>query len=187
MTLPSPLVPKKVQTYLVWRHSDIISDVMSKTRKSPKIAKIMVFRYFFKQKLHFLTMMCVKVCLHMFLLQINQINKIKHSESVSWKQKTRFVCNFHWKSVFGQFFFWTQRSITQRRVITLGPIFKKMVLNREQGLKEKSHEVSARKNNNRLRYNKKCRGGQIPPPGSFRVKPTKLVLFFSSGLNHACI
>ena len=28
----------------------------------------------------------------MFLLQINQINKIKHSESVSWKQKTRFVC-----------------------------------------------------------------------------------------------
>ena len=46
----------------------------------------MVFRYFFKQKLHFLAMMCVKVCLHMFLLQINQINKIKHSESVSWKQ-----------------------------------------------------------------------------------------------------
>ena len=33
-------------------------------------------------------MMCVKVCLHMFLLQINQINKIEHSESVSWKQKT---------------------------------------------------------------------------------------------------
>ena len=87
MTLPSPLVPKKVQIYLVWCHSDIISDVMSKTRKSPKIAQIMVFRYFFKQKLHFLAMMCVKVCLHMFLLQINQINKIKHSESVSWKQK----------------------------------------------------------------------------------------------------
>ena len=88
MTLPSPLVPKKIQTYLVWRHSDVISDVMSKTRKSPKIAKIMVFRYFFKQKLHFLAMMCVKVCLHMFLLQINQINKIKHSESVSWNKKT---------------------------------------------------------------------------------------------------
>ena len=30
--------------------------------------------------------------------------------------------------------------------------------NGAQGLKEKSHEVSARKNNNRLRYNKKCRG-----------------------------
>ena len=87
MTLPSPLVPNKFKTYLVWRHSDVISDVMSKTRKSPKIAKIMVFRYFFKQKLHFLAMMCVKVCLHMFLLQINQINKIKHSESVSWKTK----------------------------------------------------------------------------------------------------
>ena len=84
---PKSIGTKKVQTYLVWRHSDIISDVMSKTRKSPKIAKIMVFRYFFKQKLLFLAMMCVKVCLHMFLLQINQINKIKHSESVSWKQK----------------------------------------------------------------------------------------------------
>ena len=47
MTLPSPLVPKKVQTYLVSRHSDVISDVMSKTQKSPKIAKIMVFRYIF--------------------------------------------------------------------------------------------------------------------------------------------
>ena len=114
---------KKVQTYLVWRHSDIISNVMSKTRKSPKIAKIMVFRYFFKQNMHFLAMMCVKVCLHMFLLQINQINKIKHSESVSWKQKTRFVCNFHWKSVFWSVFRWTQRSITHCRAITLNPIF----------------------------------------------------------------
>ena len=70
-------------------------------------------------------------------------------------------------SIENQFFFffsvfrWTQRSITQRRVITLGLIFKKMVLNRAQGLKKKSHEVSARKNNNRLRYNKKCRGGRI--------------------------
>ena len=105
MTLPSLLVPKKVQTYLVWRHSDVISDVMSKARKSPKIAKIMVFRCFFaifSSKVAFLAMMCVKLCLHMFLLQINQINKIKHNESVSWKQKkkkTRFVCNFHWKSV----------------------------------------------------------------------------------------
>ena len=39
-----------------------------------------------------------------------------------------------------------------------------MVLNQAQGLKEKSHEVSARKNNNRLIYNEKCRGGRIPPP-----------------------
>ena len=46
---------------------------------------------------------------------------------------------------------------------------KKMVLNRAQGLKEKSHEVSAQKNNNQLRYNKKCWGGRIPPPGPFRV------------------
>ena len=39
-----------------------------------------------------------------------------------------------------------------------------MVLNRAQGLKKKSHEVSARKNNNRLRYNKKCRGGADSAP-----------------------
>ena len=64
-----------------------------------------------------------------------------------------------------QFFRCTQRAITQRRVITLGLIFIKMVLNRAQGLKDKSQEVSARKNNNRQRYNKKCRrGGRIPPP-----------------------
>ena len=44
---PESIGSKKVQTYLVWRHSDVINDVMSKTRKSPKIAKIMVFRYFF--------------------------------------------------------------------------------------------------------------------------------------------
>ena len=68
-----------------------------------------------------------------------------------------------------QFFRCTQRAITQRRVITLGPIFIKMVLNRAQGLKDKSQEVSARKNNNRQRYNKKCRrgGGRIPPPRLF--------------------
>ena len=31
-------------------------------------------------------MMCVKVCLHIVSLQINQINTLEHSESVSWKQ-----------------------------------------------------------------------------------------------------
>ena len=46
MTLPSPLVPKKIKTCLAWRNSDVISDVMSKTRKSPKIPKIMVFAIF---------------------------------------------------------------------------------------------------------------------------------------------
>ena len=71
-----------------------------------------------------------------------------------------------------QFFRCTLRAITQRRVIILGPIFIKMVLNRAQGLKKKSQEVSARKNDNRQRYNKKCRRGadSAPPPGSFRVK-----------------
>ena len=52
-----------------------------------------------------------------------------------------------------------------------------MVLNQAQGLKEKSQEVSARKNNNRQRYNKKCQGGGqiLAPPGSFRVKAWKFV------------
>ena len=176
MTLPSPLVPKKKSKHTLY-------DV--KTRKSPKISKIMVFCYFFKQKLHFLAMMCVKVCLHMFLLQIIQINKIKHSGSVSWKtkrQKTRFVCNFNGKSVFRC----TQRAITQRHVITLGSIFIKMVLNRAQGLKEKSQEVSARKNNNRQRYNKKCRRGadSAPPPSSFRVNNSP---FFRITDSRACL
>ena len=34
-------------------------------------------------------MVYVKVCLHMFLFQVNQINKIKHHKSVSWKQKKK--------------------------------------------------------------------------------------------------
>ena len=49
--------------------------------------------------------------------------------------------------------------------------FLKMVLNWAQDLKRKSHEVSARTNNNRLRYNKKCRGG-----GGFRPPPALLGL-----------
>ena len=158
---PESIGTKEVQTYLVWRHSD----VMSKTQKSPKIAKIMVFRYFFKQKLHFLAMMCVKVCLHMFLLQINQINKIKHSESVSWKQKMWFVCNFHWKSVFGQFFVGPSALLPRHYPKS---DFCKNGFKFSARLK-KNHEVSARINDNRLRYNKKCRGGRIPSPGSFRV------------------
>ena len=124
---PESIGTKKIQTYLVWRHSDVISDVMSKTQKSPKSWFFAIFSPFFQAKLHFLAMMCVKVCLHMFLLQINQIDKIKHSESVSWKQKTRFVCNFHWKSVFCPFFVGPsallRNAVSISVVITLGPIF----------------------------------------------------------------
>ena len=85
---PESIGTKKIQNIPCMTSSDVISNVMSKTRKSPKIAKVMVFRYFFKQKLLFFSNdVCVKVCLHMFLLQINQVNKIKHSGSVSWKTK----------------------------------------------------------------------------------------------------
>ena len=46
-----------------------------------------------------------------------------------------------------------------------------MELNWAQGLKEKSHEVSARKNNNRLRYNKKMsRGVDSAPPALLGLK-----------------
>ena len=71
------------------------------------------------------------------------------------QKKTRFVCNFNRKSVFRctqrattrrcVVARCTQRATTQRRVITLGPIFIKMVLNRAQGLKEKSQEFQREK------------------------------------------
>ena len=86
------------------------------------------------------------------------------------RPKTRFVCNFNGKSVFCC----TQCAITQRRVITLSPMFIKMVLNQAQGLKKKSQEVSARKNNNRQTYNKTIRRGADSAPGSFRVKSLKV-------------
>ena len=59
-------------------------------QKSPKS---WFFAIFSGKSCIFLAMMCVKVCLHMFLLQINQINKIKHRESVSWEQKNT-ICSY---------------------------------------------------------------------------------------------
>ena len=41
---------------------------------------------------------------------------------------------------------------------------KKNDLKLSAKLEGKSHEVSARKNNNRLRYNKKCQGGSDSAP-----------------------
>ena len=60
----------------------------------------------------------------------------------------------------------TQRAIMRHSVITLGPIFTKMVLNRAQGSKEKSQEVSMQKNVDQWRYNKNVEGGGFcrPPP-----------------------
>ena len=50
-----------------WRH--VKNTKITKNRQNHG------FSLFFQAKLHFLAMMCVKVCLHMLLLQINQINK----------------------------------------------------------------------------------------------------------------
>ena len=97
-----------------WRH--VKNTKITKNRQNHG------FSLFFQARLHFLAMMYVKVCLHMFLLQINQINKIKHSKSVSWKQKKHDLCVISIENQFLVTFRWTQRSITQRRVITLGPI-----------------------------------------------------------------
>ena len=163
-----------------WRHV--------KNTKITKNRQNRGFSLFFQAKVAFFgNDVCQSILTHV-LTPNKPNNKIKHSEKVSWKQKTRFVCNFHWKSVFGQFFvgpsaplpgadphmvrigtgppFWQINHansayfrlflgyfrvisatrpplldlglpflhildpplITQRRVITLGPIFKKMVL-----------------------------------------------------------
>ena len=64
------------------------------------------------------------------------------------------MCNFNGKSSF---------SLTQRAV-TLGPIFTKMVLNRLQGSKEKSQEVSVQKMSTSGDITKNVGGGPILPP-----------------------
>ena len=81
----------------------------------------MVFPYFFKQKLHFLAMMFVKEWLHMFLLQINQIRK--NIVKVYPENEKHDLCIISIENPFLVSFSLAQRSITQRRVITLGPIF----------------------------------------------------------------
>ena len=72
-----------------------------------------------------------------------------------------------------QFFHCTQRAFTQRRVITLGPMFIKKVLNRAQGFEgKKSRSFSAKKITTGRDITKNVEGGadSAPPPGSFRVK-----------------
>ena len=114
-------------------------------------------------------MMCVKVYLHMVLLQINQINKIKHSESVFWKQK-HYLCEISIENQFLVSFSLDPALYYATPRHNPRSDFCKNGLKLSARLK-KEKEVSAQKNNNRLRYNKKCRGGGIPPPpGSFRVK-----------------
>ena len=50
---PESIGTKKVQTYLVWRHSDVISDIMSKTQKITKNRQNHGFSLFFQAKVAF--------------------------------------------------------------------------------------------------------------------------------------
>ena len=74
---------------------------------------------------------------------------------VQKRQKARFICNFNGKSSFSL----TQCAITQRRVITLGPNFTKIVLNQAQGSTEKSQEVLVRKMSISVDITKNIGGG----------------------------
>ena len=73
------------------------------------------------------------------------------------------MCNFNGK----ESFLLTHRAITQRSVISLSPIFTKMVLNRAQGLKEKVKKFQCEKMSTGGDITKNVGGG---PPSSFRVK-----------------
>ena len=57
--------------------------------------------------------------------------------------------------------------------------FYKNGLKSSPRLEKNVKKFQRKKNNNRQRYNKKCRSwvDSAPPPGSFRVKKTKLMLF----------
>jgi len=74
-------------------------------------------------------------------LIFNEAGKIKYIQ-ISVKLTPKFLCKTNGKMDF----LGARRAITQCRVITVRPIFFKMVLNRAQSLNEKSHEISARKN-----------------------------------------
>ena len=73
-------------------------------------------------------MMYVKECFHTFLLQIHQIDTIKHCASAQKRQKNK------------------NKNKNKNKKKTRFTIFTKMVLNHAQGSKEKSQEVSVRKN-----------------------------------------
>ena len=80
------------------------------------------------------------------------------------------------KISFWSVFRWTQRSITQRHAITLGPIFKKMVLNRAQGLKKKVMKFQREKITTGSDIPKNVEGGRIPPPALLGLKRTQKIV-----------
>ena len=145
MTLPSSLVPKKNSKHTLYDVT--VTSLVTSCQKHENHQKSWFFAIM-KQKLHFLAMMCVKVCLHMFLLQINQINKIKHSGSVSWKtkrQKTRFVCNFNGKSVFQLFSLYPARYYTTLRHNPRSDFYKNGLKSSARLEGKKSRSFSAKK------------------------------------------
>ena len=143
-----------------WRH--VKNTKITKNRQNHG------FSLFFQAKLQFLAMMCVKVCFHMFLLQINQIKMKKHSERVSWNQKTR-LCSISIENQFLVSFsldpalYYAMPRHNPRSDFFLNGL---KLSARLEG--KKSWSFSAKKITTRLRYNKKMsQGGRIPPPRLF--------------------
>ena len=94
MTLPSPLVPKKVQTYLVWRHSDIISH------------QKLIFNGNYTQ----IVFVCLFVCLFVFFLFVFRIHfhyvlsylfdlfGVRTCVSILWDTSLPKNATFAWKN-----------------------------------------------------------------------------------------
>ena len=142
-----------------WRHKWRMS-------KTPKIAENGQNRHFFAKFQTKIALFSNDVCQRMLthISNTNKPNKYdKTYRKCTKKPKTRFMCNFNGKSKFSL----TQRAVSQRSVITLGPIFIKMVLKWAEGLKEKSQKGSARKNIEQRRYNKNFGGGADSAPRYF--------------------
>ena len=86
------------------------------------------------------------------------------------ENKKHNLCVISIENQFLVSFSWTQRSITQRRVLTLGSIFLKMVLNRAQGLREKVMKFQREKITTGWDITKNVEGGRFCPPALLGLK-----------------
>ena len=80
------------------------------------------------------------------------------------KDKKHNLCVISMEIKFLRDFALTQRAITRRSVLTLGPIFTKMVLNWAQGLKKKVKKFQCEKISTSGDITKNVEGGADSPP-----------------------